>query len=213
MTKTAAPGKSSPAGKTKRTDRRTAPAGQREISSGGAADEASPDAGPRLAGSAAGTVQLERHPLERQVLRQFRVIVQAVRSHYQDVAQSAGVSGSQLWALACIAAQPNLRAGELAATMALHQATASNLLRRLEGAGLIRRERHKADQRVVHLVLTEQGESVLANAPRPIIGALQDGLGKVSAPTLRGLQQHLAALIAAMGIDAEKGANIPLSDM
>ena len=75
-----------------------------------------------------------------EVLEQFRVIVKSIRRHYQDVERRAGVTGAQLWALAQIAGQPGSPVGELARALAVHQSTASNLVRELLKRRLVTRE-------------------------------------------------------------------------
>src|SRR5438067_13494196 len=82
-----------------------------------------------------------------EVLEQFRIIVKSIRRHYQDVERRAGLTGAQLWALAQVADNPGSKVGELARALAIHQSTASNLLRRLEALELVARERQSHDQR------------------------------------------------------------------
>src|SRR5437762_11244155 len=82
-----------------------------------------------------------------EVLEQFRVIVKSIKRHYQDVERRAGLKGAQLWALAQVAGSPGSTVGDLARALAIHQSTASNLLRGLETAGLVTRERQHRDQR------------------------------------------------------------------
>src|SRR4051812_5089311 len=57
------------------------------------------------------------------VLRQFRVIVGALRRHYAIVEERSGVGGAQLWALGEIAAAAELKVGELARGMGIHAST------------------------------------------------------------------------------------------
>ena len=70
-----------------------------------------------------------RHVMMLEVLQQFRILVKSIRSHYQQVEARSGVSGAQLWALAHIAGSPGSKVGELARALAIHQSTASNLVR------------------------------------------------------------------------------------
>ncbi len=56
--------------------------------------------------------------------------------------------------------------GGLAAHASLYQGNASNLCKRLERQGFIRRERGTADERVVHLTLTEKGYAAAENISR-----------------------------------------------
>ena len=57
---------------------------------------------------------------------------------------------------------------EVSRQVSLSQATVTNILNRLEGHGLIRRQRSAEDKRRVNLRVTSQGQSVLDNAPKPL---------------------------------------------
>jgi DNA-binding MarR family transcriptional regulator len=149
-----------------------------------------------------------------EVLEQFRVIVKSIRRHYQDVERRAGLSGAQLWALAQIASQPGARVGELARALAIHQSTASNLLRALEARGLVARERRGRDLRAVQLEPTGKGRRLLGAAPRPLIGVLQQALSELSGERLRALHRELAHVIALMrGKQVAAARALPLSEM
>ncbi|WP_269532871.1 MarR family winged helix-turn-helix transcriptional regulator [Chitinimonas sp. BJYL2] len=151
---------------------------------------------------------------EADVLKQFRVIFQSVRKHFQSVEALCGVSGSQLWALAKVVEAPGLRVTELAKAMTIHQSTASNLVEGLVQLGLIRRQRGELDQRVVLLYPTEAGEQLYRKAPQPIRGVLPDALSRLDPTRLAGLAQHLNELIDLMGDHIDpRGGNIPLADI
>jgi DNA-binding MarR family transcriptional regulator len=140
------------------------------------------------------------------VLMQFRVVVRSMRRHYQSVERASGVTGAQLWAMAQIAASPGMTVGELARDLAIHQSTASNLIAELERAGLLVRERPADDQRVVRLALTRAGERVVARAPRPLRGALQEALMALPPARLAALHGDLGEVIEHMrgrGKDAQ----------
>src|SRR5207247_1184996 len=91
------------------------------------------------------------------VLGQFRILFKSIRRHYHHVERQAGISGAQLWALAEVAANPGVEVGRLAKTLAIHQSTASNLLRRLQTQKLVSRKREAKDQRAVQLLARERG--------------------------------------------------------
>lgn len=129
------------------------------------------------------------------VLQRFRVLIRTAQRHSQWIERQSGVTGAQLWALQELKEVPGLRVGELANRMALHQSTASNMIDRLEGADMIRKERTSADQRVVRLYLTEQGEALLARAPSPARGVLPEALRLLDQESLRDLQDDLDALL------------------
>ena len=146
-----------------------------------------------------------------EALRQFRVIFSAVRQHFQAVEKACGVSGAQIWAMSALRQSPGMKVSELAQAMSIHTSTASNLLDKIERAGLVRRERKHADQRVVQLYLTENGEQALDKAPQPLTGMLTHALGQLSEDTLSRLNQDLATLIAHMGAVDYQAAQKPLS--
>lgn len=148
-----------------------------------------------------------------EVLKLFRILVKAIRGHYQVVENRSGVSGAQLWVLSHIARNPGSKVGELARALAIHQSTASNLVGRLESLGLLMRNRLRHDQRTVELTLTSKGRSALARAPRPLIGVLQQALLDLPESRLDALLQHLSVLIGNMKIRDTRSRATPLSEM
>jgi len=147
------------------------------------------------------------------VLELFRIVFKSVRRHYQVVERSAGIRGAQLWALAQIADHPGIRVGDLARALAIHQSTASNLLRDLVAAELVIRKRTREDRRTVRLHATNQGLDVLRRAPRPLIGVLQQALADLPGASLTALHRHLDRLILAMRAADRSARGTPLSEL
>ncbi len=150
-------------------------------------------------------------PAASEALRQFRVIFGAVRQHYQDVEKACGISGAQIWALSTLRDSPGMKVSELAQAMSIHASTASNLLDKIEKAGLVRRERNSADQRVVRLYLTDTGVQRLNDAPRPLTGILTHALSRLPEAALARLNGDLRQLIAQMDAVDERNAQKPLT--
>jgi DNA-binding MarR family transcriptional regulator len=146
------------------------------------------------------------------VLRRFRLVFNAVKSHFQQVEKKAGVGGAQLWALSIIQAQPGLGVNGLAAAMDIHQTTASNLIRSLAAASLVSVVRSAADRRSVQLQLLPAGEAVLGKAPGPFAGVLPEALASLDADTLERLDRDLARLIAVLNAD-QRAAGLPLAHL
>jgi DNA-binding MarR family transcriptional regulator len=132
------------------------------------------------------------------VLRQFRVVIRSIKQHYQWVERRCGVSGAQLWAMERIAATRGITPGDLARELAIHPSTASNLLARLEALKLVERHRRHADQRRVQLYLTARAQAVLAKAPRPLKGVLQQALADLPPTQLARLHKGLDELLRLM---------------
>ena len=149
----------------------------------------------------------------REALRQFRVIFGAVRQHFKAIEKACGVSGAQIWAMAALRQTPGMKVSELAQALSIHASTASNLLDKIEKAGMIRRERNTVDQRVVKLYLTAAGEKALEKAPQPLTGILTHALGQLPDTSLDRLNQDLATLIAHMGDINTRDAQKPLSEL
>jgi DNA-binding MarR family transcriptional regulator len=129
------------------------------------------------------------------VLQRFRVLIRTAQRHSQWIERQSGVTGAQLWALQELAEAPGLRVGELAGRMALHQSTASNMVDKLESAGLIRKERTSADQRVVRLYMTDTGTELLGRSPSPARGVLPEALRLLDEDSLLRLQRELDVLL------------------
>lgn len=139
------------------------------------------------------------------VLRQFRIVFNAVKAHFRQVEREAGVGGAQLWALAVIQRTPGIGVTELARELDIHQSTASNLTRALIERGLVSAGRESLDRRTVSLRLLPAAEDVLKAAPMPFTGVLPDALSSLDPSTLARLEQDLGALITALEADESAG--------
>jgi DNA-binding MarR family transcriptional regulator len=144
------------------------------------------------------------------VLRQFRVVFNAVKSHFRQVEREAGLGGAQLWALSVIERSPGIGVTELARALDIHQSTASNLIKALVERGLINAAREGVDRRGVALRVLPGGEQLLRKAPGPFAGVLPDALAGLDGETLTRLENDLGKLIAALAAD-ESAAAVPLS--
>ncbi|MGM9428877.1 MarR family winged helix-turn-helix transcriptional regulator [Hydrogenophaga sp. MI9] len=146
------------------------------------------------------------------VLRQFRVVFNAVRAHFQRVEKQVGVGGALIWALHVIRQQPGIGVNALAEAMDIHQSTASNVLRQLVAQGLVRTEKSEQDRRSVKIHIDRAGSNLLKRVTGPYEGVLPDALRKLSPDTIAQLHRNLSDLIAVLQAD-EGAAQIPLADM
>lgn len=146
------------------------------------------------------------------VLRQFRIVFNAVKTHFRQVETLAGVGGAQLWALSVIETRPGIGVSDLGRAMDVHQSTASNLVKGLVERALVRAVKDAGDRRALGLHLTGSGEAVLRAAPAPFAGVLPDALAGLDARTLARLERDLDKLIAALAAD-RSGAVIPLAEL
>ena len=144
------------------------------------------------------------------VLRRFRLVFNAVKTHFRQVEKKAGVGGAQLWALSVVRDHPGIGVSDLARALDIHQSTASNLIRSLVEQDLIATEKAGADRRAVQLRLLPAGARVLRKAPGPFTGVLPQALASLDRATLKRLDRDLGKLIEVLGAD-ERGAGILLS--
>lgn len=168
-----------------------------------------PTSRPRSAALVAPNVRTERAAL---VLRRFRLVFNAVKTHFQQVEKKAGVGGAQIWALSVVRANPGMGVNALAQAMDIHQTTASNLVKTLVTAEMLAAEKNGTDRRTVQLRVLPAGTRVLRKAPGPFAGVLPDALARLDAGTLQRLEDDLSALIRELGVD-DKAAGIPLAQM
>lgn len=146
------------------------------------------------------------------VLRQFRLVFNSVKTHFQQVERKVGLGGAQVWALHVIQSNPGIGVNGLAAAMDVRQPTASNLVRALVAQGMVEVRKDGPDRRAVQLHLLRPGTLVLRRAPGPYAGVLPEALSALDASTLARLEVDLGELIQVLGAD-ERGAGIPLAQM
>lgn len=147
-----------------------------------------------------------------QVLRRFRVVFNAVRTHFQQVEKQVGIGGAQVWALSLIREFPGIGMGELARHMDIHQSTASNLVKGLLRKELIRVSRATDDRRHVLLHVMPAAQVLLEQVPGPFEGVLPMALSQLSAQALTRLDQDLQELTRLLKVD-ERAASIPLAQL
>ena len=161
---------------------------------------------PQSSASADNTV------MPAQVLRRFRVVFNAVRTHFQQVEKQVGIGGAQVWALSLIKVQPGIGIGELARQMDIHQSTASNLVKSLLRKELIRVGRATDDRRHVLLHIMPAAQALLDQVPGPFEGVLPVALSQLSEQTLERMDHDLQELIRLLKVD-ERAASIPLAQL
>lgn len=150
--------------------------------------------------------------LQSQVLRQFRVVFNAVRTHFQQMERQVGLGGALVWALHIIGEHEGIGVNALAQHMDVHQSTASNLLRTLTQRGLVQAGKDPQDRRSSRLRLTPAGQELLLKVPGPFSGVLPAALAQLPQNTLVQLNADLASVIAVLGAD-ESAGTIPLANL
>ncbi|MEU9475413.1 MarR family transcriptional regulator [Streptomyces sp. NPDC048191] len=110
----------------------------------------------------------------------------AVTAAYRPLLDDLGITYPQYLVLLVLWERGETSVKELARALRLDYGTVSPLLKRLEGAGLVRRERSAGDERSVLVTCTGRGEELRERAER-VPGALltTTGLGAQEVAWLR----------------------------
>ncbi|MFA6810109.1 MAG: MarR family transcriptional regulator, partial [Desulfoplanes sp.] len=91
------------------------------------------------------------------ILQSLRRIIRSIDQHNKRLSKEYTMTIPQLVCLRQMAKEGEITTGNLAKVVFLSQATVTGILDRLEGKGLITRERSRKDRRQVFVDLTEAG--------------------------------------------------------
>ena len=133
--------------------------------------------------------------LEEQVCFALSVAARSVVAVYRPLLEPMGLTHPQYLVMLAMWEHEPLSVSELGRLLVLEPATLSPLLKRLEAAGLLRRERAPHDERSLALVLTDRGRELRTQAekiPPAIVAKLGIDLAEVTE-----LHRQLTRVIAA----------------
>ncbi|MCE1226423.1 MAG: MarR family transcriptional regulator [Geobacteraceae bacterium] len=142
------------------------------------------------------------------IFNDLRRIFQALNEQSKQAEKMTGLTGPQLWAIQTIARETSIQVSALAGKMFLHPATVVGILNRLEGRGLIVRNRTKRDRRVVEIELTEAGKAFVVSSPEVPQGKLASGLLSLSATEMDEVHRSLQCLVSILDAQDIKPAPI-----
>jgi len=149
------------------------------------------------------------------VLIALRRVIRATDLHSKYLTKTTGLTTPQILLLQTIQNKEQVTIGEIAEEISLSQATVTSILDRLEKKNLVFRERSTQDKRKVHAYLTEDGQNILSDAPKPLQDefsnqflSLQDWEQSMIVASL----QRVASMMDAQNIDAAPLLDIGLLD-
>ncbi|MGY1615465.1 MarR family winged helix-turn-helix transcriptional regulator [Geodermatophilus sp. SYSU D00691] len=111
--------------------------------------------------------------LERQVCFALSVAARNVVAVYRPVLEPLGLTHPQYLVMLALWQHGPLAVKDLSRLLQLDPGTLSPLLKRLEAAGLLRRERDPRDQRNLALALTDEGRALRARAEQIPAGIVE----------------------------------------
>ena len=133
--------------------------------------------------------------LDRQVCFALSVAARNVVAVYRPVLEPLGLTHPQYLVMLALWQYGSLSVKELSGLLQLDPGTLSPLLKRLEAADLLRRERDARDQRNLALSLTAKGQALRAEAEK-IPAGIVERLG-MPVEDLMSLHAALSGVIAA----------------
>ena len=135
--------------------------------------------------------------LEQQVCFAVVVAARSVVALYKPVLEPLGLTHPQYLVMLALWQHTPQTASRLSQTLALDPGTLSPLLKRLEAAGLVARERDSRDERQLAVRLTPRGTALRAEAEKvPATIAARLGMGM---DELAALRDELTRVIVAAG--------------
>ncbi|MEV5149939.1 MarR family transcriptional regulator [Streptomyces sp. NPDC052727] len=120
--------------------------------------------------------------LDRQICFSLHAASRAFNSVYRVILKDLGLTYPQYLVMLVLWEQGDLPVKKLGEQLRLDSGTLSPLVKRLEGAGLVRRERSAEDERSVRVHLTEEGTALRERAlevPRRIMAATGFDLAEI----------------------------------
>ncbi|MGN9756737.1 MarR family winged helix-turn-helix transcriptional regulator [Streptomyces sp. SD31] len=145
-----------------------------------------------------GTAEEGSLLLDEQLCFALYAAQRAVTAAYRPLLDELGLTYPQYLVLLVLWERGETTVKELAGALRLDYGTVSPLLKRLQAAGLVRRERAASDERSVLVACTARGQELRERAAR-VPGALlaETGLGGPEVQRLREELWQLAAKAAA----------------
>lgn len=138
-----------------------------------------------------------KYPLADHVCHQAYAFDRALGRAYQAAFAGTGFTYSKFIVLLALDDHGPITVGALSGHVGVEQNTLSPLLKKMEGAGIVTRQRSTEDERQVQIAMTEMGEQVLDAARIPageIYAAM--GLSEADARTLLKTLSDLRSAIA-----------------
>jgi DNA-binding MarR family transcriptional regulator len=145
--------------------------------------------------------------LENQVCFALAVASRSVLALYRPVLEPLGLTHPQYLVMLALWENEPRSVKELGQVLQLEPATLSPLLKRLEGSGLVHRQRSPHDERVLDITLSDAGRALRSKAesiPTTIVGELGMTLDE-----LDGLRTTLHKLIGAAAPDEATASPLP----
>lgn len=145
---------------------------------------------------------MEKH---QELLIALRKVIRAIDLHSKQLSKTSGLTSPQLLIMLEIDKISGVNSSQVAKSVNLSAATVTNILDRLENKNLVSRVRNTQDKRKVGLYLTENGKTILLNAPQALQEHFIENFSNLALweqSQLLSSIERLAAMMNANEIDA-----------
>lgn len=135
-------------------------------------------------------------PLDAQLCFSLYSTTIAINRLYKPMLDSMGITYTQYLVLSSLAEKDGMTVGAIAERLALEPSTITPLVKRLEAAGFVTRQRNAADERQVNVHLTVRGKALHDGT-----GCLTDALlanSKLTVPEMIAFNEQVQRLRAAL---------------
>ena len=140
----------------------------------------------------------ERYDLR--VLQSLRRVIRAIDMYSRKLLSVHKITNPQLICLQEIATHKKITTGRLAKEVHLSASTVIGILDRLQGKGLVYRERDLKDRRKVFVMLTDEGRKLLNNTPSLLQDTLASAMNDLPAIEQRAIAESLDKVIEMMEV-------------
>lgn len=103
-------------------------------------------------------------PLDNQLCFSLYAANMAINRTYKPMLDEMGITYPQYLVLSVLGENGEMTIGGIAERLSLESSTVTPPVKRLEQAGLVKRQRGTVDERQVHVSLTEAGEKLVVEA-------------------------------------------------
>lgn len=133
-----------------------------------------------------------------ETVNNLKRLFQVVNRQSRNAVCDLGLTGSQLWAIQVLFDEPEntMTVSSLARRMHVNASTVVRTLDGLEVKGIVQRIRSLNDRRIVHVSLTEQGMTIVRNAPDTAHNLLVSSLRTLSENKLYTIASGLTQLLS-----------------
>ena len=141
-----------------------------------------------------------------ELMRLLWTLDHGLQSTSKRMSTNLGITGPQRLVIRIVGRFPGISAGKLADVLCVHPSTLTGILQRLEGRGVISRNRDPRDGRRALLSLTKKGRGFDALRTGTVEAAVRRALSKVAGDKIVSAREVLEALGAELARDHGEGS-------